>query len=65
MHASSGLAIQVLERADAAKAMLASRPESVKELHRVCDNWNRWFSNPDNFFHPELGEIGFQDDSGV
>lgn len=64
-HASSGLAIQVLERAGAAQALLDANPEGVAEIHRICANWDKWFSNPENFYHPELGEIGFQDDSGV
>lgn len=64
-HASSGLAIQVLERQDAALKLLKSEPHRLAEVERTCKNWRKWFSNPENFWHPEGGVEAFQDDSGV
>lgn len=64
-HASSGLAIQVLERAADAQALLAANQTRMGEINATCAKWNEWFSNPKNFYHSELGEMGFQDDSGV
>lgn len=64
-HASSGLAIQVLERQEDAVKLLEAQPHRLEEIHRTCNNWNKWFSNPDNFWHPEGGATAFQDDSGV
>ncbi len=64
-HASSGLAIQVLERQEDALAQLKDKPDRLHEVHRTCDNWHKWFANHDNFWHPEGGVEAFQDDSGV
>lgn len=64
-HASSGLAIQVLERQDDAIKLLKSQPHRLEEVHRTCKNWHKWFANPKNFWHPEGGVEAFQDDSGV
>lgn len=63
-HASSGLAIQVLERAKEAQKLLVAG-KRLEDIQNTCKKWNTWFSNPKNFWHPELGELGFQDDSGV
>lgn len=64
-HASSGLAIQVLERQEDALKLLESSPHRLEEVQRTCKNWRKWFSDPHNFWHPEGGAQAFQDDSGV
>lgn len=63
VHASSGLAMQILERQDAARKLMT--PAKLSENTRVCRNWKKWFANPKNYWHPEGGVIGFQDDSGI
>jgi hypothetical protein len=58
-HASSGLALQILERQeDLAKMMTEER---LKETRRVCARWNDWFKNTTNHWDPHV----FQDDSGI
>ena len=57
-HASSGLAVQILEREP---AINISR-ESMAGVRRVCDQWNDWYGNKSNWYDP-TGE--FQDDSGI
>ncbi|KAH7150181.1 multicopper oxidase-domain-containing protein [Dactylonectria estremocensis] len=59
-HASSGLALQILEREEDLKAMMTE--EKLRETRRVCKNWNTWFLEPSN--HWNATGI-FQDDSGV
>ncbi|EEP77436.1 potential laccase [Uncinocarpus reesii 1704] len=61
-HASLGLALQILERKDDFIAHLESRPRDVREMERVCTNWDTWFSNPANHWDPDGF---FQDDSGI
>lgn len=62
-HASSGLALQIMERERDIESTLT--PERKQETNRVCKNWQEWFSNPNNYYDPEAGEEGFQDDSGI
>lgn len=40
-HASSGLAIQVLERAADAQALLDSRPNEMAQIKKTCETWNK------------------------
>ncbi|KAK3387770.1 multicopper oxidase-domain-containing protein [Podospora didyma] len=59
-HASSGLALQVLERqADLQKMMTEER---LAETRRVCAGWDKWFANKTNHWNPDGP---FQDDSGI
>lgn len=65
MHASSGLAVQILERAKQAQRQLSRA--ALKESKRVCDNWKTWVGNPDNHW-PGKGKPHdgvFQEDSGI
>ena len=64
-HASSGLAIQVLERPADAHALLNANPSRLKEINQTCADWKKWYSNTDNFWDKCHGITGFQDDSGV
>jgi hypothetical protein len=59
-HASSGLALQILERQSALEKIMTE--EKLRETRRVCGNWNTWFANKSNHWHPEGP---FQDDSGI
>ncbi|KAI0893813.1 multicopper oxidase-domain-containing protein [Annulohypoxylon nitens] len=59
-HASSGLSIQILERQKDLVEMMTE--ERLKEPTRVCDNWNKWVSDPNNHWNPNGP---FQDDSGI
>ena len=56
-HASSGFAVQVRERE--ADAILS--PEAVAEKDRVCENWDAWFADKNNWYDAHE----FQEDSGV
>ncbi|KAM5469654.1 hypothetical protein MauCBS54593_004208 [Microsporum audouinii] len=60
-HASAGLALQILEDKNDVVEYLKSHPEDVKEMHRVCDNWDKWYGNPDNHYPADF----FQEDSGI
>lgn len=62
-HASSGLALQILE--NQAKLKKSMTPGRLKEVERGCRNWDLWFSDHSNFWHPDGGALGFQDDSGI
>ncbi|KAM5346271.1 hypothetical protein ACJ41O_009276 [Fusarium nematophilum] len=59
-HASSGLALQILEREEDLKKMMTE--EKLRETRRVCGKWNDWFSDPSNYWN---ASAPFQDDSGV
>ena len=71
-HASYGLALQFLERQDAAIALWPSfehSPELV-ESQRVCDNWNRWWGDCRDWWPGDgkscgIGAGGFAPDSGI
>lgn len=54
-HASSGLALQILENKDRIKLSRNAR----KSLQRTCKNWDYWFENV------RTSEGVFQDDSGI
>ncbi|KAI1385834.1 putative multicopper oxidase [Hypoxylon trugodes] len=59
-HASSGLAIQILERQQELQALFTE--ERLKEPKRVCGNWDSWFSDKANLWN---ATGVFQDDSGI
>ncbi|MCJ1470910.1 hypothetical protein MMC07_009558 [Pseudocyphellaria aurata] len=60
-HASSGLALQILERPLTALKQLT--PDRMAEPNRVCDRWHTWFKNETNLWHHNA--TVFQDDSGI
>ncbi|KAI4110559.1 MAG: hypothetical protein LQ345_006970 [Seirophora villosa] len=60
-HASSGLAMQILERQEAAAQILT--PQRLEVVKDGCRKWNEWFSNPDNLWDKNV--TIFQDDSGI
>jgi hypothetical protein len=73
-HASRGLALQILERQKDAAGIWPSLDTSnaLKNAQRGCDNWNEWWGNCSNWWHPEdrpsscgLGELEFSPDSGI
>ncbi|TVY80724.1 Laccase [Lachnellula suecica] len=56
-HASSGLALQILERESEIKYTIQGK----NETERICKNWNTWYDNKANHWSP----VEFQDDSGI
>ena len=54
-HASSGLALQIMEREKDINETIT--PERMSETKRVCGEWNKWVANKTNHFE--------QDDSGI
>ena len=56
-HASSGLAVQILEREKA----INIPQHSMDEANRLCNNWKTWYSNTSNWWDLD----SFQDDSGI
>ncbi|WEW59691.1 hypothetical protein PRK78_005171 [Emydomyces testavorans] len=61
-HASLGLALQILERQSDFKTALQNDPRDIREMERVCRNWNAWYKNPANHWDPNMF---FQEDSGI
>ncbi|VBB84489.1 Putative laccase precursor [Podospora comata] len=62
-HASSGLAIQIIENKERIPEILG-RHGSREAIEESCESWRAWQSNPINHWdwhHPDH----FQDDSGV
>ncbi|KAL8929073.1 MAG: hypothetical protein Q9172_000616 [Xanthocarpia lactea] len=60
-HASSGLAMQILESQEALqKQMTRARLEPVE---KGCATWDKWFSDPKNLWDPNV--TFFQEDSGI
>ena len=59
-HASSGLALQMLERETA----ISIPEERMAETKRVCENWDKWFNDTSNYWDPKHPE-NFQEDSGI
>ena len=61
-HASSGLAMEILERAPAINPPLFSDgfDEPIKA---GCRDWEKWFSDPTNLWSSDVSN--FQDDSGI
>lgn len=59
-HASSGLALQIMEREEDLKKLMTE--ERLRETTRVCKNWGDWYSDPSNHWN---ASGPFQDDSGV
>ncbi|KAI9699786.1 MAG: hypothetical protein M1836_002821 [Candelina mexicana] len=62
-HASSGLALQILERQHKYKEMM--NPERLADTKRICNEWKTWYNTTENFYNPAGGKLGFQDDSGI
>jgi len=62
-HASSGLALQILERQEAADSIFT--PDKLGRVNQGCRKWRDWFSEEKNFWNPEGGVGAFQDDSGI
>lgn len=60
-HASSGLAMQILERQEDLKKELT--PQRLKPVEDGCRTWDKWFSNPANLWDGNF--TTFQDDSGI
>jgi hypothetical protein len=59
-HASSGLALQIMEREEDLRKMMT--PEKLKQVNNGCKKWKDWYGDRKNHWNP----IGvFQDDSGV
>ena len=56
-HASSGLALQILER----QPEILSTIGPLDETERVCVTWDPWFNNTGNWWNA----TEFQDDSGI
>ena len=59
-HASSGLALQILEREKNILDTLT--PTRIAETKRVCRGWYEWYKKTTNRFDPSHA---FQDDSGI
>jgi hypothetical protein len=60
-HASSGLAMQIIENKHKIPGIMAN---DTTEIVQACEKWRTWHRNPMNhwdFQHPSH----FQDDSGV
>ncbi|CVL05784.1 uncharacterized protein FMAN_10540 [Fusarium mangiferae] len=59
-HASSGLALQTMEREEDLRKMMT--PEKLKQVNDGCKKWKDWYGDRKNHWNP----VGiFQDDSGV
>ncbi|KAF5643996.1 laccase 2 [Fusarium sp. NRRL 25303] len=59
-HASSGLALQTMEREEDLRKMMT--PEKLKQVNDCCKKWKDWYGDRKNHWNP----VGiFQDDSGV
>ena len=64
-HASEGLAMQILERQeDANKLWPHGSSPAIADAERVCDNWQKWQENRNNW-SPDVDPKWFQDDSGI
>ncbi|KAL8709877.1 MAG: hypothetical protein Q9220_005493 [cf. Caloplaca sp. 1 TL-2023] len=61
MHASSGLAMQILERQEALQKQIG-RPV-LESVEKTCAKWDRWFSDERNLWG--ANRTFFQDDSGI
>ncbi|KAI9719092.1 MAG: hypothetical protein M1812_003722 [Candelaria pacifica] len=62
-HASSGFALQILERQEEYKKMMT--PARLQDTNRICAEWRTWYNNTSNYYNPGEGVDGFQDDSGI
>ncbi len=65
-HASSGLAMQIIERQETIAAEMT--PARLSNVNHGCRKWNEWFNNPLNFWHDDGHPASietFQDDSGI
>lgn len=60
-HASEGLALQILERQPEANRLFNSPSSPItKEVERVCDNWNRWYEDCNDWWSGCDGSHVFQ-----
>jgi hypothetical protein len=69
-HISGGLGLQIMEDQEAAALIWPTgNSTALNNAHRVCQNWDAWHSNPENFYpQPNChdgGDLCFQNDSGV
>ena len=73
-HASFGLALQIMERQKAAADIWPSlnKSHALQRAQRTCDNWNEWWGNCSNWWHPDdkpnscgTGMDEFSPDSGI
>ncbi len=71
-HASFGLAMQILERRQAAADIWPNfkKSDALRQAQRGCDNWNAWWGNCKNWWPGEgkscgIGDSGFAPDSGI
>jgi len=71
-HASFGLALQIMERQQAAAAIWPSvtRSHALQTAQNGCNNWNEWWGNCTNWWPGdgsscEYGDLGFAPDSGI
>ncbi len=62
-HASSGLALQILERQEANNKEMT--PARLHETQRMYAEWRHWFNDTSNCYNDTAGIDGFQDDSGI
>uniref|UniRef100_A0A0C4DHY1 Lcc2 n=1 Tax=Fusarium oxysporum (strain Fo5176) TaxID=660025 RepID=A0A0C4DHY1_FUSOF len=60
-RAFAPVAHPILEQQTLLNRILDQYPEKMKEVNRVCDNWNKWFKNDTNLWNAHI----FQDDSGI
>ena len=58
-HASSGLAVQILEAQQSAAALIT--PDKLSKIKKNCDAWDTWYNNPSHWWDA----ADFQDDSGI
>ena len=56
-HASSGFGLQIRER----EGDIKMSKTFIKEKDRVCKNWEKWFSDKNNWYDAHE----FQEDSGI
>ncbi|KAL8704103.1 MAG: hypothetical protein Q9201_002737 [Fulgogasparrea decipioides] len=61
-HASSGLAMQILERQEDLQKQIS--PTKAKPVIDGCASWDKWFSDPNNLWN-STDIRAFQDDSGI
>ncbi|KAL3417370.1 Lcc2 [Phlyctema vagabunda] len=71
-HASSGLAMQILERQQAAADIwpTVTTSHALQAAQGVCNNWNKWWGDCNNWWPGDgssciLGNEGFSPDSGI
>lgn len=53
--------MQILERQEALQKQMT--PALLEPVQKGCETWDKWFSNPENLWHPD--PRFFQEDSGI